>query len=399
MLDIIDSTQKQKTLPLFRLGFRLFFLLGSTFALLSMGAWTFTLTGKLTLSPLNDILWWHSHEMLFGFVTAIIAGFLLTAVSNWTGIPGVRGLKLAIIFSVWLAARLLIILNFAINPTVIIFVDLIFLPLVAFFLGYSLFSIRQYRNMIFILLLLLMTLSNLLTYLPQLGFSSDLSQQGLHSMALLVVLLIALLGGRVIPMFTANGTGTVKVLPLKWLEISSLTSLFLLYLVMLLGFEKPTVAFATLAFIASGLHFYRCLRWRPWITLHTPLLWSLHVSMLFIPIGLALIGLHYALEIISLSTAIHSLTVGTISGMILSMMSRVSLGHTGRALKANRLVQLAFISIVFSAITRSLLIAVLPDNTSLLWILSGVLWCIAFSSFLWVYSPILTTSRIDGRPG
>ena len=225
MLNNNGQKKEQKTLPIFRLGFRVFFLFGSVFALLSMIAWLFYLYGGLTLSPLNGMLWWHSHEMLFGFVTAIVVGFLLTAVQNWTSLPGVHGFTLAALFSIWLAARLLLAINFSfdspLNPAVIIFTDLAFLPLVALLLGYSLFLIRQYRNMIFIPILLLMTLSNLFTYLPLLGFSPDLSNQGLYSMVLLVVLLVALLGGRVIPMFTANGTGTVKVLPIKWLEISA----------------------------------------------------------------------------------------------------------------------------------------------------------------------------------
>jgi uncharacterized protein involved in response to NO len=195
-----------------------------------------------------------------------------------------------------------------------------------------------------------------------------------------------------------------QVLPLKWLEISSLITLFLLYLGLLLGLTKQTSVFAIIAFTAFILHTYQWLRWRPWITLHTPLVWSLHFSMLFIPLGLLLLGIHFSLGIISISVAIHAFTVGTIGGMIVAMMSRVSLGHTGRALKVNWLIQLAFICIIFSAVARSLLIAVLPSYLSQLyiaqlWLVSGILWCIAFSGFLWVYFPILTTPRADGRPG
>jgi uncharacterized protein involved in response to NO len=175
--DLIRGSLKQgqQIPPILRLGFRPFFLFGSMFALLSMAIWLLTLKGTFSPVPFNGLVWWHSHEMLFGFVTAIIVGFLLTAVQNWTAIPGVRGVKLAALFAIWLSARLLIFFNPTINLIIIMLIDLAFLPLAALLLGYPLLKIRQYRNMIFIPLLLLMTLSNLLTYLPQFGFNSNLN--------------------------------------------------------------------------------------------------------------------------------------------------------------------------------------------------------------------------------
>ncbi len=399
VLNITDLQQEQKILPLLRLGFRPFFLFGSVFALLSVAIWLLTLKGILNPHPLNGILWWHSHEMLFGFVTAIIAGFLLTAVQTWTSIPGVKGIKLLALFTLWATARIVIFYSPAINPVFIMLIDVAFLPLTTLLLGLPLFNIRMYRNMIFIPILLLMSFSNAMTYLPQFSFSAQWATQGLHSMVLLVTLLVALLGGRVIPMFTANGVGITKVLPIKWLEVSALSILFLLYAGFLLGLTEYTQAFGVLSLIAAGLHTYRWLRWRPWLTLKVPLVWALHFTMIFIPIGLALIALHFFTNTVSLSAAIHSLTVGAIGGMILAMMSRVSLGHTGRPLTVNRLMQAAFASIVLAAVTRSILIALLPAYTLPLTLLSGIFWCIAFSGFLWVYIPILSTPRLDRRPG
>jgi uncharacterized protein involved in response to NO len=244
-----------------------------------------------------------------------------------------------------------------------------------------------------------MTIANIFTYLPQFGFSSDFSNQGFHSMVILTTFLVALLGGRVIPMFTANGTKTQKVLPIKWLELTSLSSLFAVFVFVVAGLTEFTFALGVLCLISAALHFYRNLRWRLWQTLAVPLVWALHLSMMFLPIGLLLMGLHFVFGIVSFSAAIHSLTAGTIAGMILAMTSRVSLGHTGRLLAVPSVMVLAFAAIACAAIVRSIFVVILPQFTSQLWLLSGILWCIAFGIFVWIYLPILSQPRIDGRPG
>lgn len=399
MLNITDLTKEQKHPPLLRLGFRTFFLFGSLFSLISMLIWLLLLTGKVTLTPYGGSFWWHAHEMMFGFVTAIVAGFLLTAVQTWTNIPGVKGSQLLLLLLLWLAARLLLLFNPAIPPMVIMATDLLFLPVTALFLATSIVRIRQYRNMIFIPLLLCMTITNLMTYLPQIGFSADLFQRGVQGMVLLVTFLVALIGGRVIPMFTANGTGTTKVLTLKWLELACMLSLFATFILLIFGLAHQLVWFGWLCFTSAALHCYRQLRWRPWVTVKTPLVWSLHVTMLFIPLGLFMIGIHFVSRAVTLSNALHCLTVGTIGGMIIAMMSRVSLGHTGRKLVAGKVMQFAFASIVLAAMVRSILVAVWPQHSLYLWIVSGTLWCVTFSCFIWVYTPILTRARVDGRPG
>lgn len=399
MLNITDLKTENKLAPLLRLGFRPFFLFGSLFAFIAMLIWLLTLTGSMTFSPVNGMLWWHSHEMLFGFVPAIVVGFLLTAVQTWTNIPGVKGAKLLLLIVVWLIPRVLLLANPTIDFAIMMISDLLFLPLTALFLGIPLVRIRQYRNLIFIPVLLLMATANLLTYLPHYGYSAQLAVQGSHSMVLLVTFLVAFLGGRVIPMFTANGTNTAKVSPIKWLEISSLFSLFLIFVLMISGSTQNTWLLGILCFSSAFLHLIRQLRWRPWVTLKVPLVWSLHFAMMFTPIGLTLMGIYFTFHIISLSTALHSLTVGVIGGMIIAMTSRVSLGHTGRALKVGRIMQLAFIAIIISALSRSLLIAIWPEHSLLLWKVSGGLWCVTFAAFVAIYLPFLSTPRRDGRPG
>lgn len=244
-----------------------------------------------------------------------------------------------------------------------------------------------------------MAVANAFTYLPQLGLAESYNTQGLHGMVMLVTLLVALLGGRVIPMFTANGTQTPKVLPIKWLEITSLLSLFIIFVGLIAGLSTYSMLLGLMCAISALLHLYRILRWRPWVTLKVPLVWSLHFAMLFIPIGLFMMSLHFLLDIISFSAALHSLTVGVIGGMILAMMSRVSLGHTGRPLTSSPLITFAFVSVLAAALLRSVFVAVFPANVIQLWLVSGIFWCVAFALFVWVYLPILSTARLDGRPG
>jgi len=400
MLNIVDNQQEQKITPLLRLGFRPFFLFGSLFATLSMALWLLTLKGVISIEPLNGMLWWHSHEMLFGFTAAIIAGFLLTAVQTWTNIPSIKGRQLLLLVCLWFLARLLILSGSASVLPWAMIADLMFLPLTAFFVGQRVVKIRQYRNLIFIPVLVLMSVMNLFTYLPSLGFDSAWQARGIHGMTLLVTFLVAFLGGRVIPMFTANGTKTTKVLPIKWLEMSALASLAVVLVLFLL---KDVVDIKMLTGIVclttAVIHTIRQWRWRIWVTLNVPLVWSLHITMLFIPIGLVLLSLHFFGASITLSNAIHSLTVGVIGGMILAMMSRVSLGHTGRMLQVGKLMSVAFFAVVISAIVRSIAIAIWPQWTIQFWLFAGCLWCVAFGLFFFKYLPVLSAPRVDGRPG
>lgn len=399
MLNNSDVKKEQDITPLLRLGFRPFFLFGGIFALVAMLVWLLTLQGAVSLKPFNGATWWHSHEMIFGFVPAIVAGFLLTAVQTWTSTPSIKGNKLLCLFIVWLLARVLLFINPPINQAIVIAIDLAFLPLVALFLGMPIFRVKQYRNMIFMPLLVLMTLANGLSYLPLLGFNPAYAISGLHGMVLLVTFLVAFLGGRVIPMFSANGTGTVKILPLKWLEIASLSSLVLVFIALISGWVQNATLLAGLCLMSALLNFYRQLRWRPWVAFKVPLVWSLHLSMLFLPLGLLLMSIHYVVGTISLSTALHSLTVGMAGGMILAMMSRVSLGHTGRKLNVGVTMSIGFMAIIGAALARSIFVAIWPEYSLTLWLIAGGLWCIAFSCFVVNYFPILSAPRIDGKLG
>jgi uncharacterized protein involved in response to NO len=212
--------------------------------------------------------------MLFGFLPAIVAGFLLTAycllltaycllltaIQTWTNIPGLKSTKLLYLVLLWVFARVLILFNPSLHIAFIMAIDLSFMPLVAYFLAKPLFKIGQYRNMIFIPVLSLMTLANLLSYLLQFGWPERLNTIGLHAMVVLTTFLVAFLGGRVIPIFTANGNKTTKVAPLKWLDISALSSLAIILIVIASDLKQFSEITAGLCFIAAILHFYRQLR-------------------------------------------------------------------------------------------------------------------------------------------
>ncbi|MFT4938673.1 MAG: hypothetical protein ACI88A_001702 [Paraglaciecola sp.] len=399
MLNISDTKQEQSITPLLRLGFRPFFLFGGVFACVAMLLWILTLTGILAFSPFINALWWHSHEMLFGFVPAIIVGFLLTAVQTWTGVPGIRSTQLLLVFSLWALARILLAINWSLPMPLVMAIDLAFLPLAAWYLARPIFALKQFRNMFFVPLLLAMTLANSFSYLPAMGFDAKWLQQGFYGMLLLVTMLVLVLGGRVIPLFTANGTGSTKVLPLRWLEISAIGSVVLSMLVFLLGISLPSYVVAALFSLAAITNLVRCLRWRVWITMAVPLLWSLHLAFLFIPLGLGLIALHFSLDLLPLSSAIHALTTGGIGGMILAMMARVSLGHTGRKLQVGILIESAFVALLLAAFIRSVGLAIFPQFSIQLWIISALCWSLAFGLFVIVYWPILSSARADGRAG
>ncbi|WP_102798873.1 NnrS family protein [Bowmanella denitrificans] len=377
--------------PLFRLGFRPLFLGAALFAALAIGAWGGLYAGLWGFSPYGGAYFWHAHEMLFGFVAAVVTGFLLTAVQNWTGIPGLKGRALAWLVMVWLAARLVNWWGPAWPNWLIATLDLLFLPMVAGFMAYPLCKAGQWRNLFFVPVLLLMSGANFLTHFGLLSGDNGFFKQGIYLMLMLVTALMCVIAGRVTPMFTANGTGTVKVQPVAWLEKAALLSIWLLVVHFLCREILPP--------FAATLHLWRWWRWRFWITFRVPLLWSLHLAYLFIPLGLAALAAHYLFNAMALSTAIHFLTVGAMGGMILAMMARVSLGHSGRPLKPRPLMSLAFALVLLAAMIRTLGSWLLHQHIVAVLLLASLLWCLAFMLFVLLYWPVLTRPRVDGKPG
>ncbi len=400
-MQITDLKKEQQIMPLFRLGFRPLFLFGSAFGLVAMALWGLSLQGVIEFNPYGGSYWWHGHEMLFGFVSAIIAGFLLTAVQNWTGLPGLRGRNLVGLFLLWLVARVGLLIPQFSGSVVIAALDIAFMPVAAFLLSKPLIAVKQMRNLFFVPVLAFFAIANALTHVAV--YTSDMSyySYGISAVIFLVTLVMTVVGGRVMPMFTANGTQTAKVAPIAWLDKVAIGSVVILVVTHLFTLQQyfASEVLAGLFTLAGVSNFVRCARWRIWVTLRVPLVWSLHMAYFCMAIGLMLIGLSHYNQAISYPTALHLLTVGGMGGLILAMTSRVSLGHTGRMLTLKPLMPLAFACLFGAAVIRVLGIFLLPAQTSLLLSVSVLLWVVAFALFLWVYVPVLTQPRIDGRPG
>ncbi|MGQ4277502.1 NnrS family protein [Pseudidiomarina sp. E22-M8] len=401
MLQITDLKVEEKMWPLLRQAFRPMFLLGATFSAVAMMLWLWVLSGTVQLPVFADVMFWHSHEMIFGFVAAIIVGFLLTAVQNWTGLRATHGRSLGMLTAVWLLGRISLLFGAYLPPIVPITLDLLFLPLATILLAMPLIAVKQQRNLFFVPVLLLLTLCNALMYYGRMTGRFDLQQVGSQNAVILITLLMAIVGGRVLPMFTANGTMTEKVQPIVWLDRLSLGSLWLIFALQITQLSSwlNGTALAILYGVAALLLAVRCARWKIWTTLRVPLLWSFHVAYWFLPIGLALFAWHHATGEVSVSTAIHALTVGAMGNMILSMLARVSLGHSGRPLQPKKIMSLAFLLVILAAVLRVFVAWFWPEATYQWYLFAGSAWIVAYLIYVVVYLPILTLPRADGRPG
>ena len=385
------------TAPLWRLGFRPFFLGGAGFALLAVALWAATYLGLAPgFAPRGGWLAWHMHEMPFGFVTAVIAGFLLTAVQAWTGSPGLRGRPLAALFALWLAARVGWLWPGLPWPLLVV-LELAFLPVVAARLGLQLGRVRQRRNYPLVGLLLLLTLVDAVA-LHALAADFDLLRRAVWAALWLIGSVIAVVGGWVIPFFTERGLGLpAPIAPRRWLEALAHGGLAVLAVLALLGVGlRPDLRLAPLFLALAFAHGLRLTGWfRPGV-LRVPLLWSLHLAYAWLVAALlAFAAWHLGLPVPG-SAPLHGFTIGTVGGLILAMMARVSLGHTGRALQPPAVMPLAFGAVALAAVMRASLAGVTPR---LAVGVSAALWCLGFGLFVYHYGPMLWRARVDGGPG
>lgn len=389
------QAQEKQTLahhPLFRLGFRPFYLLAAAFAAISVPLWIaryFGMAQVLTRVDLN----WHMHEMVFGFAVAVIIGFLFTAGRNWTGLWTPRRGHLAALAALWIAGRVAMLCAPAWLAAVI---DLLFIPLAAWPLYRVLQRTGNKRNLFLVGLLGLLTTVNVLFHAAVLGWLSMSSVTPIHAAILIVVMIESVIGGRVIPGFTANGIPGLKpVTDAKRDRIClTLTALAALAWVV----HAPAPLAAALAFAAACAQLVRLAGWKPHRTVSNPLLWILHVSYAWIPLGFLMLALA-AINMVSSSAAFHALAVGSMAGLIIGMITRTALGHTGRPLSAGTSELIMYLLIQAGVIAR-LLAAVegLGLRSSML-IIAAVCWSCAFLLYVAVYGPYLASARIDGRDG
>jgi uncharacterized protein involved in response to NO len=377
---------------LWDLGFRPFYLLASVFAAGSILLWALQFAGWLPQPYLAGPLW-HAHEMLFGFTLAVIVGFLFTAGRNWSNQPTPTGATLAALAALWVAARVLILTRFAVLAAV---ANVAFPLACAAALAVPFWRGRNRRNYFFVALLLLMALAALAVHLGQLGVLAVPAWAGVQLALDVVLFILAVMGGRVIPMFTNNAVPGASAAKVPWVEKTALASVLLLVAADVL--RLPPVAVAGVATLAAAAHARRWALWQPWKTTRTPLVWVLHLAYAWIPVHL-LLRAGAALQWLPLSAATHALTVGAIGGLVIGMMTRTAKGHTARLLKADRWDVAAYSLVAAAALVRVAAPLALPAQTLHAIVCSGLLWSAGFAVYVVRYAPVLTRPRLDGKPG
>ena len=377
---------------LWQLGFRPFYLLASAFAAMSIPLWALQYAGWLDRPYLAGPLW-HAHEMLFGFTLAVIVGFLLTAARNWSGRPTPTGAALAALALLWLAARVLVLTPWGWAAAA---ANVAFPLAAAVALARPLLAARNRRNYFLVGLLALMAAAAGWVHLALLGLLPLPGRTGIQLAQDLVLFLVAVMTGRVLPMFTNNGVPGAHAKRHALVEKLALSSV--LALLMADALQLPPGVVGAIAAIAAAAHGLRWLLWQPWTTLRTPIVWVLHVATLWIPVHLLLRALAAA-GWASPSAAAHALTAGAVGGLIIGMMTRTARGHTARPLRADRCDVACYLLVLIGALVRVAVPLLAPALTQASVLLSAALWSAGFALFALRYWPVLTRPRLDGKPG
>ncbi len=389
---------KKTEFALFNLGFRIFFLGAGLFSIIALSLWMAIYQLRISLFAQRiSTFQWHSHEMIFGYSIAVVAGFLLTAAKLWTGRQMPHGKPLMLIFALWVIARLLFTLGTAYLFVAGIF-DILFLLSLLFAVGYPIVKVKQWRQLPILSMLVLFIVCDLLFYLGAYGLIDNGFFWGIYGGLYLIVGLILIMGRRVLPAFITSGVGyPVTLTYSKWLD-SANQFLFLAFLLTELILRNQMLS-SYVALALFGVNAARLIGW------HTPgiwkksLLWSMYLPFWFITFGFLLSAGVYFVGI-SKFLAIHAFAVGGIGVLTLSMMARVSLGHTGRSFRnPPPAISYAFVLLLLGAVVR-VIVPLFDTGHYTLWIgLSQTLWILSFAIFIIIYSPFLVKPRIDGKSG
>ena len=388
-----DAASPQR-LALFALGFRPFYLLAALLAALSVPVWVAQYVGVLPAHGPIAGLTWHMHEMVFGFAVAVITGFLFTAGRNWTNQPTPTGRTLAALAALWLAARVLTITGPSFAAA---YVDFAFLPLVAWFLWRALKAANNTRNYFFVALLAALALFNMAFWFAAFGIAPFSTLVPVKAALYVIVLIVAIMGGRVIPMFTQNALPNARVrrnMTLDRWAIGLLAAALALDVL-----AAPGWLLAPLALAAAVSHAIRLALWDPVATRTRPIVWILHLSYAWIPLGLVLLAVAALTPSVHEVYAVHSFAIGAVGGMIIGMITRTALGHTGRPLVAGLAETFAYGLVQAAAFTRVVVGLAVPAAYGHTLALSALFWSAGFAVYAIAYFPILTRPRADGRPG
>jgi uncharacterized protein involved in response to NO len=376
---------------LFSYGFRPFFLGGALWAIAAMGLWIAAITGHITIAETYGAPNWHAHEMLFGFASAVLAGFLLTAVPNWTGRLPVSGWPLAGLFALWCAGRIALLASDAIGVAVAATIDALFLPVLLAICTREVVAGRKWKDLKVLAGLLALSLANALYHVAAIHGGHD--PMAIRLAVAAYVVLVMIVGGRIIPSFTRNWLNkfgrTDFPVPYNNYDMVAIlagTGAFGLWAILP---EHPATAAAGAA--AAALHCIRLHRWRGWTVARDRILVILHIAYIFIPLGLLAISLS-ALGHLEERSVLHLLSVGAIACMMLAVMTRASLGHTGRALVASKITVASYTALILCALVRPLA-EILPEISPTLYAASGLLWITAFGLYCLEYAPILARKR------
>ncbi|MDE2051612.1 MAG: NnrS family protein [Gammaproteobacteria bacterium] len=387
-------------MPLLRYGFRPFFLGAGLVAMLLIPWWAASYAFGIPLGTGWPPTLWHGHEMLFGFIVAAIAGFLLTAVPSWTGARGFAGRPLALLAGLWLLGRVAVATSRLWPPPVVTALDLAFLPALAALVLPPLVRARN-RNTPLLAVLAALWAADAAFYW---GLYHRNDGASLHALVLgidIVLLLVTVIGGRIVPAFTASalkqhaGPGSLRLWPgASELAIGSMIAVVLSDLLV----PDGRIA-GVIAALAAAAQAARLAQWRTLKTLRQPIVWVLHIAYAWLPIGLALKAAALLTGAATAAFWLHALTIGAAATMILAVMTRASLGHTGRPLVVDPVIGLAYLLLTAAALVRVFGLAVLGIDYPEVILTAAFLWTAAFVLFTWIYAPMLLAPRVDGKPG
>lgn len=379
--------------PFWGRGFRPFFLMGAVYAVMSILLWLGVYTGYVTFPDIfSDPVIWHAHEMIYGFVMAIVAGFLLTAVANWTGGAPVRQIQLMVLCGLWLVGRMAMNINGV--PVWLMFAaELSFIPALALSLSLPLLKSWNTRNFVFLGILSVL-------FVCDIAFLMTQNRTALYIALFLILMMISLIGGRVIPSFTVGALRrkgiNVRIYDQPLLDKVALLSLMVAVGAMLF-MGTGSLWFAGSCFFSALVHLLRMRRYHTILSLKDPMLWILHLGYGWLAAGLFLIGVS-ALGVGTFPMALHALTVGSIGSMILGMMCRVTLGHTGRDLTASNMTAFSFILMQLAVVLRVMGPLLMPEHYTAWVVASGTLWSVCFALYLFMYATMLWLPRPDRQP-
>jgi uncharacterized protein involved in response to NO len=378
--------------PFLARGFRPFFFFGSLYSALCLLVWGGFYAGVIVPGPsFLDPVSWHAHEMIFGFTIAIVAGFLLTAVANWTGGAPARQLHLALLCMLWMVARLVVNIDMGLPSWLTMLLTTAFIPALAISLSIPLIRSWSKRNFIFLTLLTVL-------FAADLCFLLTLSRTPLYVALMMILTMVSLIGGRIIPSFTVAALRRKGVMAFQTDQPRTdfIALITLIATTLALTFAPNTIWLSGAAGAAAAIHALRMRHYHTLPAMRDPMLWILHVGYSWLVLGLLMLALT-GLGVTAIASVIHALTAGCIGSMCLGMMCRVTLGHTGRQQHASKLTVIAFSLVQAAALFRVFGPMVLPNQMSTLIIVSAALWSAAYGLYFIGYAPMLVSQRVDNQ--